>query len=225
MKSNEKLKSHNELKLMTDYEKLNTAFALFLVIGFIMLFINWKIALLLFTLSISTIIYASKKYPEEHKKFMEQKSTKQNNAMNLKISNAIKTNFKFYTITHIQGIEELKQFEKCEISISDNDVSFDKKDNFLASFNYDELKQCVLYEEVSQEYKDKNPLCRAIVGGIILGPVGAAIGGISGIAPTIKEKKNYYLEFEFIDNDIMENIIIGGDFAVLEEIRKQIANK
>jgi len=210
MKSNEKLKSHKELKLMTDYEKLNAAFALLLIIGFIMLFINWKIALLLFALSIGIITHASKKYPEEHKKFMEQNNSKHN----------IKPEKK-YSIIHIQGLKNQDNNQKCKI-ISYNDALYfyTDKENLIESIEKQTINNVSILEKIETNIKEKSVIGRAVVGGLILGPVGAIVGGISGASPSYQANKTYYIEIKTSSKDII--FAVNGKEA--KEIKEKILN-
>ena len=194
------------------------------VLGLIFLFIKPVIGILLLFVYGVGFFYINKKYPNELKNFRKEQENLRNakKAMPEKIS----YNFKFYDVIHVSGIEYADMNSKCEISVSSKDVSFSDKDGeFLACFNYDELKNCTIYEEIEQSLKNKAPITRTIVGGILLGPVGAVIGGVSGVVPTIKENKKYYLEFEFKDTDLKDNIIVSGNYKVLEEIKQDIKTR
>lgn len=65
-----------------------------------------------------------------------------------------------------------------------------------------ELKQEVTPEEREIIDKDKSVIGRAVVGGLILGPVGAVVGGMSGLGTkkqeivTQKEKKDIYISLQ-----------------------------
>jgi len=60
---------------------------------------------------------------------------------------------------------------------------------------------------------DKSVIGRAVVGGLILGPIGAIIGGISGIGSKEKIANTYYLVFNFWDNETKDakTLLISGD--------------
>lgn len=44
--------------------------------------------------------------------------------------------------------------------------------------------------------KSKSVVGRAVVGGVLLGPLGAVVGGVSGVGDKKKEKTEYYIEIE-----------------------------
>lgn len=60
---------------------------------------------------------------------------------------------------------------------------------------------------------DKSVIGRAVVGGLILGPLGAIIGGMSGIGSKEKLKDKNYLVINFWDKKTKaaQTLLIGGD--------------
>lgn len=206
------------------FKKLLNISLYLLIIGGIFSFINLPVGLLFIFSFLISAINLHINYPQELKDFQkQQKEIREKNIKNKSMPEYLKGDFKFFNIKHIEGIEYAKENENCEITISTQDISFyNKNDDFLASFKYDEIKKCTLYEEIEQENKRKSPVTRTIVGGVLLGPVGAVVSGVSGVTPTIKEHKKYYIEFQFKNSDIMENIVISGEFNVLKQIEQSI---
>lgn len=189
-----------------------------LLTGFIFCFIKLPIGLLfIFTFLIFGVIL-NIKYPNEIKEFRENAIQKQNK------THAGNSDYKFFNVEHISGIEFAKLNQKCEITVTTKELSFyDDKDNFMATFDYSEIKNCEVYKEIEQKYKDKSPVCRVITGGILLGPMGAIIGGISSLTPEIEENKKYYLEIDVPELD--DNVFIAGKIKDLQEIKRIITER
>ena len=76
-------------------------------------------------------------------------------------------------------------------------------------------------EEIEQTQKNKSVIARAIVGGLLLGGVGAIVGGISGACPTLKSNKKYFLE---ISNGPDKIIITAGN-DTLKQIKNSISSQ
>ena len=70
--------------------------------------------------------------------------------------------------------------------------------------------------------KNKSVIARAIVGGLLLGGVGAVVGGLSGACPTLKTNKKYYLE---ITTNGPDKVIITTDNNSLKQIKTTIYNQ
>ena len=51
--------------------------------------------------------------------------------------------------------------------------------------------------------KSKSVTGRAVIGGVLLGPLGAIVGGMSGIGDKKKEKTHYYLIINYKAKDVM----------------------
>lgn len=70
------------------------------------------------------------------------------------------------------------------------------------------FSQIISFSEITEkELADKSVIGRSIVGGILLGPVGAVIGGISGVGS--KKKNKYYLIMNFWDRTTRKPIAIS----------------
>lgn len=68
------------------------------------------------------------------------------------------------------------------------------KKKILETINYGEVIDVILLEEIENNDKNKSIIGRAIVGGLLLGPVGAVVGGMSGTSKTKTAKSVYYLQ-------------------------------
>lgn len=95
----------------------------------------------------------------------------------------------FLNFEFVDGIAFVSQGEKMKLAYNRNLVFYDSKMKDVMSVEYSDITNAEILTET--EEKDKSVIGRAIVGGLILGPVGAVVGGMSGTGK--KEKKHYYL--------------------------------
>lgn len=58
-----------------------------------------------------------------------------------------------------------------------------------ASLKYEKITNCEYVTEQDIQEKSKSVLGRAAIGGLLLGPVGAVVGGMSGLQGTKKKEK------------------------------------
>lgn len=90
-----------------------------------------------------------------------------------------------YKLLFLQGIEGYENMP-AKIKIEDNEVWLEVDGKSFCI----KLKNVELLKEAREE--EKSVIGHAIAGGIVLGPIGAIIGGMSGIGK--KEIKDYYLK-------------------------------
>lgn len=64
---------------------------------------------------------------------------------------------------------------------------------------YTNLTGCELMDEITIIEKSKSVIGRGVVGGLLLGPVGAIVGGMSGIGNKSNSKKDRYLIINYKD--------------------------
>jgi len=76
-------------------------------------------------------------------------------------------------------------------------------------------------EELSKT--DKSVIGRAVVGGLILGPLGAIVGGMSGIGSKEKLKNQHYLVVNYWDKETKaaQTLLIGGDKTLIHAFIKK----
>ncbi|WP_286909290.1 zinc-ribbon domain-containing protein [Clostridium sp. UBA1652] len=81
-----------------------------------------------------------------------------------------------------------------------------------------------LNETTRQELysKDKSVIGRSVVGGLILGPVGALVGGMSGIGSKTKMKNKHYLVINYwsLTTKKPATIIVGSEYRVTSFIKR-----
>lgn len=103
-------------------------------------------------------------------------------------------------ITYIEGISSLREEEKCELSVNDNELTVISN---IGNFNIslDRIVNAGILSKKEIESKNKSVLGRAIVGSLVgLGFIGA----LSGIGQKVKKKYNYFLVINYKDKNTEE---------------------
>ena len=189
-----------------------------LITGFIFLFINMLVGLLFVFTFLIFAIFLNIKYPNELKNFRDNANKFANENKERKILN------KKYSIVHIDVINVAENKQKCTLTISPINVIFtDSENNILDEIEFSKIKNIRILQQIKQSQKEKSPVCRAIIGGVLLGPVGAVVGGASGLTPTFKSDKKYYIEIERPEPD--DNIIFTGSNKDIQELNKIISER
>lgn len=107
---------------------------------------------------------------------------------------------KLTDITYIEGISSLREEEKCELSVNDNELTVISN---IGNFNIslDRIVNAGILSKKEMESKNKSVLGRAIVGSLVgLGFIGA----LSGIGQKVKKKYNYFLVINYKDKNTEE---------------------
>lgn len=107
---------------------------------------------------------------------------------------------KLTDITHIEGINSLREEEKCELNVNDSDlIVVSNIGNFNISL--DRIVNAGILSKKEMESKNKSVLGRAMVGSLVgLGFIGA----LSGIGQKVKKKYNYFLVINYKDKNTEE---------------------
>lgn len=132
-------------------------------------------------------------------------------------------------ITHIEGISSLREEEKCELSVNDNELTVISN---IGNFNIslDRIVNAGILSKKEMESKNKSVLGRAIVGSLVgLGFIGA----LSGIGQKVKKKYNYFLVINYKDKNSEEIklLVFGlGKYSsvgklFVERLTKRLSNE
>ncbi len=86
--------------------------------------------------------------------------------------------------------------------------------------------QIISLKQTSKEEllrKDKSVIGRAVVGGLILGPLGAIVGGMSGIGNKDKFVNKHYLIINYwdIESKTAQSLLISGDRLIIQAFIKR----
>lgn len=72
---------------------------------------------------------------------------------------------------------------------------------------YDKITNANIMEETEEIEKNKSVIGRAVVGGILLGPAAAVVGGMSGLGKKKKSKSHYFYVIDYTSNDENKQIV------------------
>jgi len=176
--------------------------------GLVLFFIKTPLGILLLLVSGGLNLYLNKKYPEFIKTFIDNnKKTMPEHGL------------KNFDIIHIQGVKFADYQQKLSCKISDKNIVFSDSEKELLNIESGKIENVMVLEEIEQTQKNKSVVARAIVGGLLLGGVGAIVGGISGATPKLKTNKKYFLEISIPG---VKKIIITTDNNSIKEIKKAI---
>lgn len=88
-------------------------------------------------------------------------------------------------------------------------IPFIKKEPITLA--YKQVTNIEMFTEDQIKEKDKSVIGRALVGGILIGPLGAIIGGISGAGTKKKKKNKLFVVINYVSKDGETNVISFED--------------
>lgn len=177
---------------------------IFFLTGIVFFFVKTWLGILLILVSFGFNVYVKKKFPKEFNRVIE----------NAKKQSEIKT----YKLIHIEGLNFFDNNSEIGMRMPENKIEIfsnaQSKEIFL-----NEIEHAAILEEITSETKNKSVIARALVGGILLGGVGAVVGGLTALNPDLKKNKNYYLQ---IKTKTGIDVIFSGKTETLKTIKEQI---
>lgn len=78
-------------------------------------------------------------------------------------------------------------------------IPFIKKEPLTLA--YEQIKNIEMFREDQIKEKEKSVLGRALIGGILIGPLGAIIGGISGTGTKKKKKNKLFVVINYVSKN------------------------
>lgn len=113
---------------------------------------------------------------------------------------AKKLGAKLYTVAaHLHGIPILEEKELVKLFFTDDQLIVKSKEKTV-NLNYDKLTAIKAVKQTDLIQKDKTVIGRGIAGGLLLGPAGAIVGGLSAVG----KKKNVKGELLIINYLLQE---------------------
>lgn len=109
-------------------------------------------------------------------------------------------------LTHIEGIEIYNKEMQVAIKVDDTNqcitiIPTISKNLPPVHLKFDQIIDCASIHNEMVIQKDKSVIGRAVVGGVLLGGLGAIIGGMTGIGSKKKSKKTHYLVINYKSKD------------------------
>ncbi len=100
----------------------------------------------------------------------------------------------------IDGIAAFSKGAAVSITLADNGIEIRQRLGKAAPalLSYAQIKGAASVSEKEVKEADKSVIGRAVVGGVLLGPLGAVIGGMSGIGKKEKAKEKTYFVINYI---------------------------
>jgi len=136
-------------------------------------------------------------------------------------------------LSFVDGISTFFKGESVELSLyeDDNEIrirSRINKSKSVVHLKLDKIIRAQFMSEKDIKEKSKSVGGRAIAGGLILGPLGAIIGGMSGIGSKKESITKYYIIINYKSNDKDKALsfeVVGASLGwdkVLKEINKHL---
>ena len=97
---------------------------------------------------------------------------------------------------HIEGMPNLKEGKVVEISKNKKSINIDNKISILNK----NIKSKIITSSKELTEKQKSVLKRSLLGIVVAGPLGAIIGGMSGIGTKQKMELVYFLTIDYVDD-------------------------
>ena len=158
--------------------------------GIIFFFIKLPVGIMVLFVCFGINFYIQKKFPDDFKKIVEE---------NKNTPKALK-------LKHVEGLKFFDNNSDVTISMPDKKIILSDGSQTQEIIISDIVHAAIL-EEITNDVKDKSVVARALVGGLLLGGVGAVVGGLTGVTPSHKKNKKYYLQIKTNSGD---DIILTG---------------
>lgn len=109
-----------------------------------------------------------------------------------------KSGNKAINLSFVDGVESYSKGTAIELSLDDKEECLVMKarvfkDKPIVKLNYEQIVAAEVITEREIIESGKSTVGRALVGGVLLGSLGAIVGGMSGIGNKTKSSKHYFL--------------------------------
>jgi len=119
---------------------------------------------------------------------------------------------RYLVVNMVDGIENIKTGNLVALTLLDDGrlkikEYISRKDAYY--LNYSQIKNVGIINKADIKEEDKSVVGRAVVGGLLLGPLGAVVGGVSGIGKKqIEEYKNFII-INYISSESSEQKVLS----------------
>lgn len=135
-------------------------------------------------------------------------------------------------LSFVDGIDSYGKGLAVELSFNETELEIKSrivKNKPIVKLSLEQIiaANCVTEKEIIE--KSKSVAGRAIAGGVLLGPLGAIIGGMSGVGNKQKSETHYYMIINYKSRDeeikVLSFEIVGASLnwaSFIEELRTKI---
>ena len=130
------------------------------------------------------------------------------------------------SLKHLEGIPGLTSGQLSMISVKTNELVI----NQVQILPYSRIKKTEVISSTQISEKQKSVIKRALAGGILLGPLGAVVGGLSGVGKKETSETVYMYSIDFVNIEGVESNALfllekGYMLPELNKIKDYINNK
>ncbi|MBU3107137.1 hypothetical protein [Clostridium gasigenes] len=136
-------------------------------------------------------------------------------------------------LSYMDGLNGYVIGTAVEVSINDENQSVTVKSRAYKKpeihLKLDQITGVTVISEKDVVEKSKSTVGRAVVGGVLLGPLGAIVGGMSGIGNKVKSSTKYFMVINYKSREeeikVLSFEIVGASLhwsSFVEELRKKI---
>ncbi|WP_252248769.1 hypothetical protein [Clostridium sp. ZBS20] len=134
-------------------------------------------------------------------------------------------------LSYIDGIESYNKGTAVSLSMEENHLIMEARvyKKPPIHLKYEQITGINVISEKEVIEKSKSTFGRAVVGGVLLGPLGAIIGGISGVGNKKISEKHYYLilnyKSQFDEIKVLSFEIVGASLhwsSFVDELKAKI---
>lgn len=138
-------------------------------------------------------------------------------------------------VTYVDGIKSYGKGLAVEVSFNETELEIKSrivKNKPIIKLSLDQIiaANCITEKEIIE--KSKSVAGRAVAGGVLLGPLGAIIGGMSGVGNKQKLETHYYMIINYKSRDeevkVLSFEIVNSSLhwaGFIEELRSKIENE
>lgn len=133
----------------------------------------------------------------------------------------------YAALIHVGGIPTVNEGIEVLFYLHQDKISINKKQFIPLS----RIKGTQVIQECELTEKSRSVIKRAIVGGVLLGGIGAVVGGMSGLDKGKRQQNNHYFSIDYVDKNGNEQyavFLIAKKVSFLtkvETISKKINDK
>lgn len=137
-----------------------------------------------------------------------------------------------YVSIHLRGLPNVKDGAVCTFDFEDNYLKIEEIDGLLKTktvrtFKIDNSK-IISMDTVSKSNivtKSKSVVGRGFAGGLIFGPVGAIIGGMSGLGGTSKSEEKFFLNIAYYGLDETDIKTLVFDTGLTDKMSRKFIDE